>query len=538
MASLVVMGPPLTGTTFPLTTEHAFVIGRSGFCDVVLNKRSISREHARIFERRGEYYLEDLDSINGTFLNGRPIHEAVPIQDGDRINLYDVPIRFYRFDPPKNPSSGTIQAYLGATPTTEGDHSPNRLRVRLDNVLDIIQQLGHSLDVNVILPKILDILFQTFSQAIRGEILLIDKNGQLSPRAIKHGREGDASTATDIPGDYGHSRQTLESRVGSIHNVGDESSESALESVFSSTMYVPIVIGPARSAFGTIVLETEDSQAKFCDDDLAFVSGVATLAAQAIGYARAHEVVVEHELTRHQLETARQIQLRMLPVESPQVTGYSFAQYYCAAQLVGGDAYIYHRLSDGRIMLAVADASGKGLPASLRIAEFISELRHCMSTALSLKAAMDEMNRTVCRSDNDFITFCLAVLDPLKHTLSVANAGHPLPRLRKPDGTVIELGQNRTGFPLGVFPENPCHPVTIHLEIGDEVILYTDGVSEAFNTSGDIFGTHRLDQSLIETVSDAPERVSRLVEAVDQFRQDRKPSDDLCIVAVTRMASA
>lgn len=537
MASLVVMGPPLTGTTFPLSMQHECIIGRSGFCDVVLNKRSISREHARIVERRGEYLLEDLDSVNGTFLNGRPIHSPVPLQDGDRINLYDVPIRFFRFEESKTPSSGSMLAYQDPVSATDCERLPNRLRVRLDNVLGIIQQLGHSLDVNVILPKILEILFRTFPQASSGEILLVEKDGHLSPRATKRGNEVDGSTATDMPGDYSLSRQTLEAGVGSIHNAGDESCESALESTFSSTMYVPIVIGPTRSALGIVILETEDSQAKFCEDDLAFVSGAATLAAQAIGYARAHEVVVEHELTRHQLETARQIQLRMLPTESPQVPGYSFAQYYSAAQIVGGDAYIYHRLSDGRLMLAVADASGKGLPASLRIAEFISELRHCISSATSLKAAMDELNRSVCRSDSDFITFCLVVLDPQKHTLSIANAGHPLPRLRKRNGTVFQVGENRTGFPLGVLLDNPCHPVTIKFDVGDELVLYTDGVSEAFNPAGDIFGMERLDDCLLDQVTNATERVNRVIAAVNHFRQGRKQSDDLCIVALTRTSS-
>jgi serine phosphatase RsbU (regulator of sigma subunit) len=88
-----------------------------------------------------------------------------------------------------------------------------------------------------------------------------------------------------------------------------------------------------------------------------------------------------------------------------------------------------------------------------------------------------------------------------------------------------------------VLLDNPCHPVTINLEGGDELVLYTDGVSEAFNPAGDIFGMERLDDSLLDSVSNAAERVRKLMAAVDRFRQGRKPSDDLCIVALTRMSS-
>lgn len=532
MASLAVMGPPIAGTRVLLAPQRAFVIGRSGFCDIVLNKRSISREHARIFERGGSFYLEDLDSVNGTFLNGHRIHEAVRLKEGDRINLYDVPIVFSSFDDQKTPSSGTIRAFNGAA-NVEANVNVE-LRSRLDHVLEIVHRVGSSLDVDVILPTILDILFQTFPQTVNGEILLVEKDGSLSPRASKHGREADSATLTDVPYNHSLSERTLQTGIAIIDTAGDESGYSALDSSFASTMFVPILIGPSRSPLGIIVLETEVPESQFTEEDLDLVRGVAAITAQAIGYARAHEIVVEHERTRHFLEAAREIQLRMLPRSSPVVPGYSFSQYYLAAQLVGGDAYSYHTLPDGRIMLAVADASGKGLPASLRIAEFVSELRHCVSTASSLKSAMNQLNAFACRSDDGFITFCLAVLDPRRNTLSIANAGHPLPRIRHRDGTVVAIGGDRVSFPLGLELDIPFHPLTVTLNVGDEFVLFTDGITEAFNSSREVYGNDRLHHALQVPVNSVCERVRTLVADVEQYRKGCKPSDDQCLLVLWR----
>jgi sigma-B regulation protein RsbU (phosphoserine phosphatase) len=245
-------------------------------------------------------------------------------------------------------------------------------------------------------------------------------------------------------------------------------------------------------------------------------------------------VVIEHQKTQHYLEMARQIQLQMLPRDSPSVEGFSFAHYYRAAQLVGGDAYSYHTFRDGRIMLAVADASGKGLPASLRIAQFISELRHSVCTAPSLKAAMSELNAFVCQSEEGFITFCLAILDPQSNTLTIANAGHPLPILRNRDGTVIPVGQDRVSLPLGLIVDNPFHPISVELKIGDEFLFFTDGITEAFGPSGDIYGTERLYKCLRAPVQSAVERIQSVIADVEFFRRGRDPSDDQCVLVLRR----
>ena len=543
MASLVVMGPPARGARYVLPVARGLVIGRSGFCDIVLNKRSLSREHARVFELNGQHFVSDLGSVNGTFVNGRPVHEPTLLKDGDRINLFDLSLTFHLHDDARPGSSGELAATNGeqtisgspldSHPVAEA--SDGRLKERLNSLLEIAHRLGSHLAVDEILPKVLDALFQAFPQAIKGEIVLLDESGALIPRASKHGRDGDSALLTAVSINVPLTQQVIEKGKGLVEHRGDDRGTSALEDRFASTLIVPIV-APGRNVLGVIVIETDDPTGKFVDDDLQLVDGVAVMTAQAIGYARAHELILEHERNRQQLEMARDIQVRMLPHSRPEVAGYSFGDYYRAARTVGGDWYTYRATSNGRLVIAVADASGKGLPAALKIVDFASELRHCLETIASLKMAMWRLNQFVCELDEGFITFCVAVLDPREHRLSIANAGHPVPLRRRADGSVEALGADRSGMPLGLDSHEQYHPFSIGMNPGDEIVLYTDGVNEALNRKNELFGTARLREVLAAPVPDIDGRVQTIVDRVEQFRNGRSPSDDTCIVALSRRA--
>lgn len=541
MASLVVMGPPARGARYVLSAARALVIGRSGFCDIVLNKRSLSREHARVFELNGQHFIADLGSVNGTFVNGRPVHEPTLLKDGDRINLFDLPLTFHLHDDAQPVSSGEL-ATSGELPTngspldshSVADASDGRLKDRLNSLLEIAHRLGSHLAVDEILPKVLDSLFQAFPQAVKGEIVLLDESGELIPRASKHGRDGDSSLLTAVSINVPLTRRVIEKGKGLVEHRGDDGGTSALEDRFTSTLIVPIV-APGRNVLGVIVVETDDPAGKFVDDDLQLIDGVAVMTAQAIGYARAHELILEHERHRQQLEMARDIQVRMLPRTRPEVAGYSFGDYYHSARTVGGDWYTYRATTNGRLVIAVADASGKGLAAALKIVDFASEFRHCLETIASLKLAMWRLNQFVCELDEGFITFCIAVLDPREHRLSIANAGHPAPLRRRIDGGIEALGAERSGMPLGLDPHEQYHPFSIEIIPGDEIVLYTDGVNEALNRKNELFGTARLREVLAAPVPDIDGRVQAIVDRVEQFRNGRSPSDDTCIVALSRL---
>ncbi len=133
-----------------------------------------------------------------------------------------------------------------------------------------------------------------------------------------------------------------------------------------------------------------------------------------------------------------------------------------------------------------------------------------------------------------YITFLLVVLDVERHHLTVVNAGHPCPMIRRRDGQLEELGRTASGLPLAVMPDYPYEIAEATLEPGETVILYTDGVTDAMNPAGDRFGEHRLRQALAVAGRGAAAAGDPIVKAVQGFVADRPQFDDITLVCLAR----
>ena len=260
------------------------------------------------------------------------------------------------------------------------------------------------------------------------------------------------------------------------------------------------------------------------------------VAGQALGYSRAHEVVVKHERIERHLNAARTIQLSMLPRETPQLADYSFCNHYIAAERVGGDYYFYEPLANGQIVFGIADASGKGLQASMQIVRFAGEVRLRIATCRTLKTVLEKLNQFVCSfDDSKFITSCICVLDPVKHQLTLANAGHLYPLwFHAQSGTVDKVVTANGGLPLGLDPKEKFHPVRISMKPGDRVVLYTDGISEAMNVDLEQYSTERLVEVIAESREPLPGLIQQIEQDVVRFRNGQDASDDVCVMGLER----
>ncbi len=539
MPGLVVLAPPAQGACYSLTQQRDAVIGREGFCDIVLMKRTVSRKHARVFFDGRQYQVEDLGSAHGTFLNGRRVSKATPLNDGDRINIFDVPIAFCTTEAPL---ADTSQFTLGMTqsvsmtslPPTRTQTAALGYSNRLHSLLEITRRLGSSLNVEELFPRVLDLLFDIFPQADVGEIQLVDATGTLTPVAMKHGRDDDSSIITRVPIGNELAKQVVISGQPLVKSVESGDEESVLDVEGSNTLCVPIV-GPSRAKLGTILLETDDDHRIFTDDDVELIGTIGILTGQAIEYAKAHTAVLRMDQTHRQLETARQIQIRMLPRQRPNLPGYFFESHYEAAESVGGDFYFWDSLPDGRVMIGIADACGKSLPAALLMAQFASEVRHCLASAETLKLAMHSLNQFVCGIDEGFITFCLCLIDANTNLLTVMNAGHPAPVLRHHDtGQVESLANSKSSFPLGISSKEKFHPMHTLLRPGDEIYLMTDGLIEAMAPDNSLYGFSRLVGQIGAVQPSMFARVAAIIADVADFRATRRSSDDLCLLGIAR----
>jgi sigma-B regulation protein RsbU (phosphoserine phosphatase) len=179
---------------------------------------------------------------------------------------------------------------------------------------------------------------------------------------------------------------------------------------------------------------------------------------------------------------AGQVQRGIMPA-IPAAPGYEFFAHYQPVYPVGGDYFDFVPLSHGRLAVVVGDVAGKGVSAAMMMAQFASETRHRVrSTAAPEKAAAD-LNGQLREYNLEelFITLCLGVLEFGSHRFTYCSAGHPLPLIRRADGRIEEHSVDGNGFPLGISPDAVYRQVSLELEPGDVVLIYSDGVTDALN---------------------------------------------------------
>jgi serine phosphatase RsbU (regulator of sigma subunit) len=194
-----------------------------------------------------------------------------------------------------------------------------------------------------------------------------------------------------------------------------------------------------------------------------------------------------------ELRVARSIQQASLPQEVPTLEGWQISPLYQPAREVGGDFYDFHHLSGGRLGLVVGDATGKGVPAALVMSTTCGMLRAVSQASVSSSPGemLERVNEALVPSipPNMFVTCFYAILEPKSGSLTYANAGHDLPYLHR-NGDAEEL--RARGMPLGLMPGMGYEEKEIELDVGEGVFFYSDGLVEAHDPKGEMFGFPRL----------------------------------------------
>ena len=205
------------------------------------------------------------------------------------------------------------------------------------------------------------------------------------------------------------------------------------------------------------------------------------------------EEAQERQRTEHELRVAHLIQQTLLPKSVPELEGYQIAAYYQPAREVGGDFYDFLELEDGCLGLIVGDATGEGVPAALVMANTQSALRAvARREGITPGQVLAEVNEVLYAyiSPSMFVTCFYCILDPKSGTLSYANAGHDLPYLHRQGGEAEEL--RARGMPLGLMPGMSYEQKEITLQAGEAALFYSDGLVEAHDPKGEMFGFPRL----------------------------------------------
>jgi len=202
------------------------------------------------------------------------------------------------------------------------------------------------------------------------------------------------------------------------------------------------------------------------------------------------------------------------------------------AKEIGGDFYDFFWLDRNRIVLVIADVSGKGLPAALGMMNAKTLIKELLMSILDLQKAVKIANREFCTSNKlqMFLTAFIAVIDLKKQTISCINAGHN-PQLIKPRGEPWKYLKLPSAIPFAVKPEYPFTSIEMPFRPGDRIFLYTDGITEAHNPDQKMFGTQRLLNVLNENDCTPDEALKKIKTNVDMFANGEPQSDDITMLA-------
>jgi sigma-B regulation protein RsbU (phosphoserine phosphatase) len=252
---------------------------------------------------------------------------------------------------------------------------------------------------------------------------------------------------------------------------------------------------------------------------------------------------VEREKERREIEVARKVQVGFLPKTFPELSGYEFFAFYSPAMSVGGDYYDFIALPHGRVAVVLGDVAGKGVAAALLMAKLSAEVRFSMLTEPDPAKAVALLNDLLIRGGigDRFVTLALLVIDPAAHEIVVVNAGHINPvRVRGGGDDFTEVITNdESGPPLGILAGMTYTAKACRLELGDALVVFTDGVTDAESPAGARFLLEGIRAALrTEVVIGAdcrPSRVGdRVIRAVQRHADGRSQIDDIALVCFGR----
>lgn len=544
-------------TPFSLTGRES-TIGRHPDCEVQLHSNMVSRKHARVQRDGGGYVIEDLGSGNGTFVNGQRIEERTPLAHLDRIKLGPV---LLRFESESSVGAGSaLESHLTGTGqfvvdlATEEEDSATIMgsaghgsgfgmfdvqpEAKLKGILEISRSLAGSTDVGTLLPKILDTLLRIFPKADRGCILLKDGESKKMRVGAQKNRREDVDESVRLSRTV--LNRVLEEKAGILS--ADASSDTrfqASESISSltirSVMCVPM-LGLDGEPMGVINLDSQNPVNQFKNDDLELLMAVAGQAALSYESTRLLVSHLEKERQDSELRIATNVQQALLPQTMPEVDGYDFYASYHAAYAVGGDYYNVIPLKNHKVCIAFGDVAGKGVPGALVMSRLSSVVETTMAFTDDVGDAIESINNHMCShaADGRFVTFILAIIDLDTHALSLVNAGHMSPVIRKPDGTVESFHEEQIGIPIGILEDYPYEVVTRTTQPGETLVIVTDGVDEAMNPDGELYTKERVLEFVKTGSPNAAELGVALLEDVRRHAAGRQQNDDITIMAFGR----
>ena len=312
------------------------------------------------------------------------------------------------------------------------------------------------------------------------------------------------------------------------------------DTAFGTASVMAASLSYGKQDLGVLAVANGPMGAPFSQGDFIVFKSIAEQSAFALYNAIIYSMANEKKRLDHDLEIARDIQRILLPAEAPAINGFQISGINVPARQVSGDYFDYIRVDDERLGIAIADVSGKGIPASLIMAICRSVLRAEAARNPSPADVLRKVNRQLYPDikEDMFISMAYLILDHERNGITLARGGHDAPLLYKQQSQSVTPVKS-PGMVLGIDSGNVFDRITndfaVPLERDDCLILYTDGVTEALNTEGDEFGLERTTESVRASASDGAQAiVRRIIDDVRNFAGSQPQNDDITLIAIRK----
>ena len=312
------------------------------------------------------------------------------------------------------------------------------------------------------------------------------------------------------------------------------------DSAFGTASVMAASLSYGKQDLGVLAVANGPMGAPFSQGDFIVFKSIAEQSAFALYNAIIYSMANEKKRLDHDLEIARDIQRILLPAEAPAINGFQISGINVPARQVSGDYFDYIRVDDERLGIAIADVSGKGIPASLIMAICRSVLRAEAARNPSPADVLRKVNRQLYPDikEDMFISIAYLILDHERNGITLARGGHDAPLLYKQQSQSVTPIKS-PGMVVGIDSGNVFDRITndfaVPLERDDCLILYTDGVTEALNAEGDEFGLERTTESVRASASDGAQAiVRRVIDDVRNFAGSQPQNDDITLIAIRK----
>ena len=510
-----------------------FQIGRQGDNHLVLRDNRISRSHARIIADGDAYFLEDLNSRQGVYINGQRVSRQ-KLSGSDRIDfgLPDSYRLVFTFE------ANEIHRFLDQfSPAGPAGSNLSKLR----SLVEVARALQSSLTPKDVLDAVVDAALAV-TGAERGFLLL--KSGDELEVSVARDQRGVPLGSEDLQVPRSLILRALRSRRELLSMTFDRAGEQGLRPETSvadldlrSVLCVPLIRVRLASTEETLAATVQDtvgllymdSRVSAADLSLGNREILQTLALEASTILENARLLVEErekQRLEEELDIARGIQRDLLPGALPSDGWFRAAGSSIASRQVGGDYFDVRPAGPDAYACTIADVSGKGMSAALLAAL----LQGAFSITSDGPARIDDLMARVNRFLNEraqgekyaTIFYCTIHRDGRVHWV---NAGHPKPFLVRSASEIVAL--DSTGLPLGMLDLAVYETRTLQLDPGDKIVLFSDGLSEAENAEGEFFDRDMRQILKTHAAAGSAELHGRLIEAVKEFTEDADPADDI-----------